>query len=99
MYEVKDWNEEAFKWLAVAMCVGLVAMAVVPFSGSITNIAGVITGAYAGYHADSPTGAVVDGAYYGLMASTVPLAAYGVMLAAGVATGGVAIAAGIAIAA
>ncbi len=30
MYEVKDWNEEAFKWLAVAICLAMVAMAVMP---------------------------------------------------------------------
>ncbi len=32
MYEVRDWSEGAFKWLAVAMCVGLVAMAVMPIT-------------------------------------------------------------------
>ncbi len=98
MYEVKEWNEEVMKWLAVGLCLAMVGMAVMPSVG-VTDIAGVITGAYAGYHADSPTGAVVDGAYYGLLASSVPIAAYGVLVAAGVATGGTAIAAGIAIAA
>ncbi|WP_202318941.1 hypothetical protein [Archaeoglobus neptunius] len=65
----------------------------------IANIAGVVAGAYAGYHADSQIGAIVDGAYYGLLASSIPIAAYGVIVAAGVATGGAAIVAGVAIAA
>jgi len=27
---VKNWNEEVIKWMAVALCLGLLAMAVMP---------------------------------------------------------------------
>ncbi len=30
MYVVKNWNEEVIKWLAVAMCLAMVGMAVMP---------------------------------------------------------------------
>ncbi|WP_202318997.1 hypothetical protein [Archaeoglobus neptunius] len=30
MYEVKDWNEEVMKWLAVGLCLAVVGMAVMP---------------------------------------------------------------------
>ncbi len=30
MYVVKNWNEEVIKWLAIAMCLAMVGMAVMP---------------------------------------------------------------------
>lgn len=46
MYGVKDWNEEVIKWLAVATCMAMVGMAVVPVSvGDVVGglyIAGVV---------------------------------------------------------
>ena len=98
MEKVEDWNETVLKLLVVGMCLAMVGMVVMP-GIEVTDLAGVIAGAYAGYHADSQTGAVIDGAYYGLMASSIPTAAYLGLIAAGVATGGTALIAGLAIAA
>ncbi|WP_202318944.1 hypothetical protein [Archaeoglobus neptunius] len=33
MHEVKDWNEEVMKWLAVGLCLAMVGLAVVPGVG------------------------------------------------------------------
>jgi hypothetical protein len=98
MHAVRNWDEEVVKWLAVGMCLAMVGMAVMPAVG-VGNIAGVVTGVHAGYHASSSGEAIVDGAYEGLLASTVPLAAYGILVGAGIATGGAALVAGLAIAA
>ena len=46
MYTVKNWNEEVIKWMAVAMVLGLLAMAVVP--GIQTPKLGAATTAYTG---------------------------------------------------
>ena len=32
-YEVKDWNEEVMKWVAVAICLAMVGLAVMPAVG------------------------------------------------------------------
>jgi hypothetical protein len=32
VYEIKGWSEEAVKWLAVGMCVAMLAMALTPLS-------------------------------------------------------------------
>ncbi len=97
MYAHVSKEEWVFRGLAIAMCLAMVGMAVMPAVG-VVNIAGVVAGVHAGYHANSMEEAIINGAYEGLLASTVPLAAYGVLVGAGIATGGAALAAGIAIA-
>ncbi len=99
MYAYKEVSREEWVWrgLAVATILALLGMAIMPTVG-VLNIAGVIAGAYAGYHADSAIGAIIDGAYYGLLASAIPLTAYGVAIAAGAAATGGALLVGIAVA-
>jgi len=96
MYAVRRWDEEVIK-MAVVMCLVMIGLVVMPAVG-VLSIAGVIAGAYAGYHADSRVGAIIGGAYYGLLASAIPLTAYGVAIAAGAAATGDALLVGIAVA-
>ena len=97
MYVHVSREEWLFRGLAIAMVLTMVGMAVTPIVG-VLNVAGVIAGAYAGYHADSMIGAIIDGAYYGLLASVIPVTVYGVLIAAGAAATGGALLAGIALA-
>jgi len=38
MYVVKNWNEEVIKWMAVALCLAMVGLAVIPAVG-VTDLA------------------------------------------------------------
>ena len=35
MYAVKNWNEEVIKWLALAMCLAMLGMAVISIVGEL----------------------------------------------------------------
>ena len=96
MYEVKDWNEEAFKWLAVAICLAMVAMAVMPVA--VGDVGAVIGGTQAGMNANSWEQAVVNGAWNGFGAGVAGAGIYLALLGLGVASGGTAFAVGLGIA-
>ncbi len=62
MYEVKNWNEEVIKWLAVAMCLAMVGMAVMPAFQPL-NLAFEL---YYGHHESIPITAAAT-AYEGIV--------------------------------
>ncbi|WP_202320446.1 hypothetical protein [Archaeoglobus neptunius] len=83
MYEVKDWNEEVMKWLAVGLCLAMVGMAVMPMA------VGDATAVYAYYSGEDMNPYLASG---GLIAGFGFMKASDLLLVAelaGVATAGV----------
>ena len=52
-YATMDWNEEVMKWLAVAICLAMVGMAVMPGVGGIK--AGLALAVYGYMNGDLPS--------------------------------------------
>jgi len=96
MYAVKNWNEEVIKWLALAMVLGMVGLAVMPMT--VGDIGAVIGGIQAGMNANSWEQAMVNGAWNGFGAGVASAGIYLALLGLGVASGGAAFAAGLGIA-
>lgn len=73
MYAVRRWDEEVVKWLAVAMCIAMVGMAVMPLMVNFGDVGFVLMtyGGSKGYRYMATAGATL--LRLGLAMPTIPV--------------------------
>lgn len=89
MYEVKEWNEEVMKWLAVGLCLAMVGLMVMPAVG-VGDLTWYLT------HDGAATGGVAAGTG-AVVAAGISAAGLSGLALVGAVTGGVGLVVGAAL--